>query len=197
MSSPLTEDGRDDPLVAKVSKFLGVLLGVSPEQLHAEVQAEVFRLKTTREALARLRERRSAGTKKALANLRQALQRLKDALNRVPEDFRLLFCADDMIRQLKLYEEILDKKAVWIEEDGNLRVNFAPRLQKRNAEDKRLAAECALRLFDKFELRATTTQGGRLEKLAALLHNDKSAGSFHGQIKDVLGNREEMKKNGL
>jgi integrase len=199
-------DDADNPttadwtLVTEVSKFLGVLLGLRPEQLHAQVQAEVFRLTTTREALAPLRERRSAGTRKALGDLREALQRLKGALNRLPEDFRLLFRADDVIRRLKSYEEFLNKKAVGIEEtaDGNLRVKFQPRLQKRNAEDKRLAVEYALRLFEIFGLLPTTTQGGQFEKLAAILHDDKNAGSFHEQIKEVLRERrEEIKKNGL
>jgi hypothetical protein len=186
---PTTVEG-ERAIVEEAAQFLSGLLGVNPEQLRADVRAEVFRFTTTRDAMTRLRERGSSATKKALANLRNALQRLKKALNGVPEDFRLLFRANDIIRQLKSYDEFLDKKVIAIEEtaDGSPRLKFEPRHEKRNADDKRLAAESALRLFDHYALQATTTPNGPFETLSAILYGDKTAGQgINHHCRKLLG----------
>jgi hypothetical protein len=183
-----------DAIVEEAARFLSGLLGVNPEHIKADVQAEVFRFTTTRSAISRLRERRSSATKKALAKLRDALQRFKNALNSVPEDFRLVFRADDIVRQLKSYEEFLDKKAVAIEEEakGSRHLKFEPRLEKRDADDKRLAAEHALRLFDHYALQATTTPNGPFETLSAILYGDKTAGqSINHHCRKLLGERKK------
>lgn len=169
------------------------LFGPDAERRRYDIEAELFRLKTTREALTRLRERRSANAKKALADFRTHLHKAQSAISRLPEDYRILFDAKGIIRWLASQEEYLDKKVTGVEEtgDGKLRLKFEPRLEKRSADGKQLAADAALRLLDQFGVEATTTPGGKFETLAALLYGDANAGrSINHHCRSLIRKRK-------
>src|ERR1700733_4060059 len=108
-------DEKDTEKIAdEVIKILGVKTP-SP----AEVVAEIYRFRTSRDNFARLRLRNSTSTKEALEEFLAAIQRLRNAAKKLPDDFGILFDAPRLIDYLNACVECVGKKSSVIKDKVN------------------------------------------------------------------------------
>jgi len=77
------------------------------------------------------------------------------------------------------YEKFWGKDAKVVVTNGKPHVIPKPRTPKPDAFEKRLAAEAAPRLCERFGVKPTTTKDGQFCRLAALLYGDERADVQH------------------
>jgi hypothetical protein len=170
----------------------------------AELDAELFRLDEMRAGRYLIRARGSKQAMQAVRRVYDALRRLKAAMSQLPEDFKLLFGGDEMLRQLEVYEAVLGKEVVAtgkLQEQLDAKsgqpkpaaIEIKRSRRKRTADDKRLAAELALRLCELHNIEPTTTKTGKFVKLAAVLYGDSGADLQH-QCRDLVVERKNGAK---
>ncbi len=185
-------------IVDKATKLLGGKVD------RADIEAELNLLDKARAALSRLRMRQSKPATRAVAQFRVALSSLRIADSKMPDDFRtgirLGFSFDKMLQHLEVqfeaYANSLGKEVVnlgtWQKgldsKPGELRpaaIEIKHGKPKRDAVEKELAAEAALRLFNICGLKSKTTKDGAFCHLAALLYRDPDANLEH-QCRNLL-----------
>lgn len=162
------------------------------EAIKGEIVGELYHLEIACAARRRALQRSSKQAMRAIRTFSAAVRRANRPHGGLPEDLRLLLGLDLMLYHLEVYEKFLGAEAdVVLEEvskvgrDGERisaprpRVIPKPRRPRPDAYEKRLAAEAALRLCERYGVGPTTTARGQFCRLAALLYGDERAGLQH------------------
>jgi hypothetical protein len=133
---------------AKVTEH-GIERQIDPHDIH-EV---LYHLREACLAMERIRARQSKPTKRAIKQLSAALRKANQPKGGLPEDIRLVFPLDLMIHHLAAYGK-------------------AHRQPKPDAFRKRLAADYALDLCERFGVKTKTGRTSKFCRVAAALFGD-------------------------
>src|SRR4029078_9162098 len=143
-------------IVVKSMEIIGKENGV-PKAAPWDIDFELFWMREACVHIARRRARFSKKHKRAIKNFATALRK---AIVDLPEDLRQVARLDLILHNCEAYEKM----------------SLNP---KPDAFEKRLAAEAALRLCNKFGVAVNTTKEGAFCKLAAILNGDEDADLQH------------------
>jgi hypothetical protein len=133
---------------AKVTED-GIERQIGPHDMHGVL----YHLREACLATERIRARQSKQAKRAIKQLNAALRRANQPKGGLPEDIRLVLGLDRMIHHLAAYGK-------------------AHREPKPDAFRKRLAADYALDLCERFGVKTTTARTGKFCLVAAALFGD-------------------------
>jgi len=157
-----TEDARplirEECIVETVLEIIGratvIEDGVERQIGPHDIHGVLYHLREACLATQRLRARQSKPAKRAIKQLGTALRKANQSKGGVPEDIRLVLGLDRMIHHLAAYGK-------------------AQRKPKPDAIRKRLAADYALELCERFGVKITTARTGKLCLVAAALFGDE------------------------
>ena len=127
----------------------GIKRPIYPHDIHGVL----FRLQEAYLATQRIRARQSKPTMRAIKQLTAALRKANRPKGGLPEDMRLVLGLDRMLYNLTAYGKV-------------------PRNPKPDAIRKRLAADYALYLCERFGVKTTTARTGKFCLVAAALFGD-------------------------
>jgi hypothetical protein len=169
-----TEDARplirEECIVETVLEIIGgatvIEDGVERQIGPHDIHGVLYHLREACLATQRLRSRQSKQATRAIKQLSAALRRANRSKGGLPEDIRLVLGLDRMIHHLAAYGK-------------------AHRKPKLDAVRKRLAADYALDLCERFGVKITTARTGKFCLVAAALFGDPDVDLQYHCIKAI------------
>ena len=137
-----------------------------------DIEGALYHMRQAVEATQRIRARQTKPTKRSMNQLIAALRKAVRPRDGLPEDARLALGLERTLYHLEAYAK-------------------AQRKPKPDAIEKRLAADFALDLCERFGVRATTARTGKYCRVAAALHGDPNADLQYHCAKALAENRDE------
>lgn len=170
---PLTQDRQ---IVEDVLELIGGAVtiedGIKRPIGRGDVEGALYHMRQAIEATRRVQARQTKPTKRAMNRLIAALRKAVGPTGGLPEDVRLALGLERTLYHLEAYTK-------------------AQRKPKRDAIEKRLAADFALDLCERFGVKTTTARTGKYCRVAAALYGDPGADPQFHCTKALAENRDK------